>query len=64
MAKSQKMTYQILAYDKPELAGPGISITLIWCRQQVNLLNPKRGFDTTSNLKPSSGDEQIRLVVR
>jgi hypothetical protein len=35
------------------------SITLIWCHQQVNSINLKRGFDETSNLKPSSGVERF-----
>ncbi len=36
------------------------SITVIWCHRQVNLLNLKRGFNESSSLKPSTGDERFR----
>jgi hypothetical protein len=36
---------------------------VIWCHQQVNLLNLKGGFDKTSSLKPSSGDERFQLEL-
>jgi hypothetical protein len=53
---------QIPAYAKLELAGPGTSITVIWCHRQVNLLNFNRGFDETSSLKPSSGASDSGLL--
>jgi hypothetical protein len=44
-----------MAYDKPEMAGPGTSITVTWFHRQVNFLNLKRRFDDTSSLKPFPG---------
>jgi hypothetical protein len=58
MAKSWKMTYREL--PKPRVRDDLPRLAKSWLRTGRNL---KRGFDETSSLKPSSGDEGFQLAV-